>query len=271
MNALSVLLVTSALGIDFGTSGTIHAHSNITREVVDDWAVRPRLDVIPFADRDRSTAIARRPASTGDLRNNWDSRGSDLTPNRRPLEHLEYPPHFDRSAPTRANSNNNYRTNPPDWSGGQSQTMRNLPPPPDSDWQSTPKLTLPRGSNSKFRQPSHYEEDDRSDISGPDRNLARRERSERWSNSSQMSDSPRSYSPPTASIVETKREVATDSTSRRPISQTSSSVTIISLFLFMSLGGNLYLGWLARDFYWRYRDMAWEVRNQQASKSDLAE
>jgi hypothetical protein len=39
----------------------------------------------------------------------------------------------------------------------------------------------------------------------------------------------------------------------------------------MSLGGNLYLGWLARDFYWRYRDMAWEVRNQQASKSDLAE
>ena len=76
---------------------------------------------------------------------------------------------------------------------------------------------------------------------------------------------------PTASIVETKREAATDSTSRRPISQTSSSVTIISLFLFMSLGGNLYLGWLARDFYWRYRDMAWDVRNRQASKGDLAE
>ena len=35
--------------------------------------------------------------------------------------------------------------------------------------------------------------------------------------------------------------------------------TILALFLFASIGGNLYLGWLARDFYWRYRDLAWEM------------
>jgi hypothetical protein len=37
--------------------------------------------------------------------------------------------------------------------------------------------------------------------------------------------------------------------------------TILALFLFASIGGNLYLGWLARDFYWRYRDLAWEMRS----------
>ena len=41
--------------------------------------------------------------------------------------------------------------------------------------------------------------------------------------------------------------------------------TILALFLFASIGGNLYLGWLARDFYWRYRDLAWEMRSSSST------
>lgn len=37
-------------------------------------------------------------------------------------------------------------------------------------------------------------------------------------------------------------------------------LTMTVVLLFASLGGNLYLGWLAMDFYRRYRDAAWELR-----------
>jgi hypothetical protein len=37
-------------------------------------------------------------------------------------------------------------------------------------------------------------------------------------------------------------------------------LTMTVVLLFASLGGNLYLGWLALDFYRRYRDAAWELR-----------
>lgn len=37
-------------------------------------------------------------------------------------------------------------------------------------------------------------------------------------------------------------------------------LTTTVLLLFGSLGGNIYLGWLAMDFYRRYRDAAWQLR-----------
>lgn len=37
-------------------------------------------------------------------------------------------------------------------------------------------------------------------------------------------------------------------------------LTMTVVLLFASLGGNLYLGWLALDFYRRYREAAWELR-----------
>lgn len=37
-------------------------------------------------------------------------------------------------------------------------------------------------------------------------------------------------------------------------------LTTTVLLLFGSLGGNIYLGWLAMDFYRRYRECAWELR-----------
>jgi hypothetical protein len=37
-------------------------------------------------------------------------------------------------------------------------------------------------------------------------------------------------------------------------------LTMTVVILFASLGGNLYLGWLALDFYRRYREAAWELR-----------
>ena len=37
-------------------------------------------------------------------------------------------------------------------------------------------------------------------------------------------------------------------------------LTTTVLLLFGSLGGNVYLGWLAMDFYRRYRECAWELR-----------
>lgn len=282
MNAVSILIVTSALGIDFGTAGTVHTHTSVTREVVDEWATRPRIDVIPFADRDRSNAIARRPITTGDLRTGGDARGpwdtratdprsndlrsSDLTSNRRRLDDLDYPPSFDHAGSSRTGSFGGTRSSTPAWSGGNAQLPRNLPPPPDSDWRSSPSVSSSRGNSSNRWPPRDDYPDD-----PPDRNIARRDRAERWSNSSQLGDSPRPFSPPTASIVETKRDAPIEPANRRPIAQTSSSVTIISLFLFMSIGGNLYLGWLARDFYWRYRDMAWEVRNQPSTHHESAE
>lgn len=38
-------------------------------------------------------------------------------------------------------------------------------------------------------------------------------------------------------------------------------LTTTVLLLFGSLGGNIYLGWLAMDFYRRYRDAAWQLRS----------
>src|SRR5262249_15006995 len=43
------------------------------------------------------------------------------------------------------------------------------------------------------------------------------------------------------------------------------TTTFASLLLSASLGGNIYRGWLARDFYWRYRDMAWKMRGSGSS------
>ena len=43
-------------------------------------------------------------------------------------------------------------------------------------------------------------------------------------------------------------------------------VTTTVILLFASLGGNFYLGWLAIDFYRRYRELAWEVRTSNSQQ-----
>lgn len=40
-------------------------------------------------------------------------------------------------------------------------------------------------------------------------------------------------------------------------------LTMTLVLLFASFGGNLYLGWLALDFYRRYREAAWELRTSE--------
>jgi hypothetical protein len=67
---------------------------------------------------------------------------------------------------------------------------------------------------------------------------------------------------PTASIPAGGKGAPT--TGSAPLSG-SGFPTILALFLFASIGGNLYLGWLARDFYWRYRDLAWEMRSSSST------
>lgn len=42
-------------------------------------------------------------------------------------------------------------------------------------------------------------------------------------------------------------------------------LTMTVVLLFASLGGNLYLAWLALDFYRRYREAAWELRSGDGS------
>jgi hypothetical protein len=40
-------------------------------------------------------------------------------------------------------------------------------------------------------------------------------------------------------------------------------LTTTVVLLFASIGGNFYLGWLAVDFYRRYREAAWELRTSR--------
>jgi hypothetical protein len=42
-------------------------------------------------------------------------------------------------------------------------------------------------------------------------------------------------------------------------------LTTTVVLLFASLGGNFYLGWLAVDFYRRYREAAWELRSSRSN------
>lgn len=60
-------------------------------------------------------------------------------------------------------------------------------------------------------------------------------------------------------------EITRNAASRSTAAQTATEkmwwpLTTTVLLLFGSLGGNVYLGWLAMDFYRRYRECAWELR-----------
>jgi hypothetical protein len=37
--------------------------------------------------------------------------------------------------------------------------------------------------------------------------------------------------------------------------------TITIVLLFASIGGNIYLLWISQDFYWRYKELANDLRN----------
>ena len=299
-------------GLDAFGQGT-NAPTTAAREIVDEWATRPRIDQIPFAERDRSRVGARSdgrapltaaPRSglnssrdrTASIRDN--SNWSAARDRESELQH-EWQP--SRSAFGGSNSTASARSNVP-------FRQRTMPLPPvnetfprsssgsfdstatnnGSNWN---RSGIPRGSSrraeyddeelqdGRFARDSReleYERDRRDGEYARDRrdsSTMRSDRNRQLDDRERYADTTRTSAPPKASISE-NRGIANASTpvsGTRASTPTGNSVTIISLFLFMSLGGNLYLGWLARDFYWRYRDIAWEIRNNQASSSQPAD
>jgi hypothetical protein len=43
--------------------------------------------------------------------------------------------------------------------------------------------------------------------------------------------------------------------------------TVTILLLFASIGGNIYLLWISQDFYWRYKELANDLRTFNSSAS----
>ncbi len=223
-------------------------------EVVDDWATRPRIDRIPFIERERVAAVS------GNDRHSRAGGRNPSSPNPATTDRWNSQPrtgsqdHDPGNTAGRTSLSSNMRSSLP-------FRERPLPPPPDDTWSGETRSSRSQLDSFDHRHEPRFDDPDER----RNRNGVRRDRSDRSNESSQFSESSRT-APPKAAITETKgtNVNATGSSNRAPL-QSGGSVTIISLFLFMSLGGNLYLGWLARDFYWRYRDIAWEIRNNQTN------
>jgi len=284
-----------------GQSSSVPATA--VREFVDEWATRPRIDQIPFAERERSrggTSNSRdRTASIRD-NSNWSAardRESELQHEWQPSRTtfgsgstagtrstvpfrqrtMPLPPvnetvprssagTFDTSIPN-TSSNRNRSYNP----RGSSQRAADYDDDYDDDAHDGGFVR-----DSRDARELEYERGRRDVDYGRDRRetgAARQDRNRQWDDRDRHADTTRASTPPKASISENRGSITSNSSNSGPraTTPTGHSVTIISLFLFMSLGGNLYLGWLARDFYWRYRDIAWEIRNNQASNSPSAE
>lgn len=268
MHAVSIIVLATTLAADTGfpragSIGSLRGRTNDVRvatgtnaapyaanssmvarnEIVDEWATRPRIDVIPFADRERTThvdAAHERLDGRGALTYEEPRLGLGTKPKARHTSPTEN--QWGSLVPRSSNTNNR---------NSVASRDRNLTPLDDE------RIRYQRSSRSSIEpDDERYDDIVTHADSRQDRNRSRKEPNDNWNSRS---------SPPKAAITETKGTTtrATSDQSRSNTTPSSGSVTVVSLFLFMSLGGNLYLGWLARDFYWRYRDLAWEVRNHQ--------